>query len=248
MQRRNLLSLGVVGAAWVLAAPTSRAEERASAPAPKPWTGLYATVAVTNDYRFDGVSSSNREPTYQALFHLVLPKGLYVGTEVTGVNFFDRPRTSVEVDLYGGKHFALGRTDLNLEALIVTYPNKRAPGPDYGFAQGQAEVSRSFGAWSVRGSTAWTPQYSSHTGTAWHLRGGVAYAVAPWLKADVAAGRLVVARGVDRTHWDAGATASWRRWSLGVRYYGTSLKPARCYYTDWCEGGVSATLTYRLTP
>jgi uncharacterized protein (TIGR02001 family) len=240
--RRCGWAVGAVGAVLVVLATCGGARAEG-------WTGLYSTVTVTSDYRFDGVSSSNRQPTYQALFHLVLPDGAYAGALVSRVKFLDTPPTSVELDLYGGKHFALGKTDLNLEGLVVTFPDQNTGGPTYGMVQGQLEATRHLGrALTLKSSVAWSPQYGSHTGQAWHLRSAAAYALRPWLTVDAKAGWLTIARGVDRTHWDAGATATWKRWSLDVRYYATNLKPAQCYYTDWCAAGVSATVTYRLTP
>jgi uncharacterized protein (TIGR02001 family) len=211
-------------------------------------SGVYVAVTALSDYRYDGFSESNRRPTWQANVHCYRTDGFYGGVVFTGVNFTEHPPTTLEIDYYGGRHVALGAVDLNLELLYTSFPNKRVHGPSYDFVEPQIELSRSFSALTLKSQFAWTPAYSSDGGQAWHLKETAAYAVTPWLTVSGHLGRLWVARGKDRTHWDVGATATWRRLSLDARYGGTNLKPAQCYYTDWCAPGAAVVLTWRLLP
>ena len=61
-------------------------------------------------------------------------------------------------------------------------------------------------------------------------------------------GHQWVANGIDRSHWDIGATATWRQqWAFDLRYYGTDISAANCYGTNWCEAGVVAKITYQFS-
>ncbi|HEV2365816.1 MAG TPA: TorF family putative porin [Caulobacteraceae bacterium] len=208
---------------------------------------LYLAVSGLSDYRYDGSSQSDRSPTWQGNLHCWRADGWYAGAVLTAVDFGDQPPTTMEADLYGGRHVAVGANDLNLE-LLWTHFDKSAPGPSYDVFEPQAELTRAFGRLTVKGLVAWSPEGSDHTGRYWHLKGTVAYAVAPWLSFSGRLGRIWSERGQDRWHFDAGATASWKRLSLDARYGGTDLGPAQCYGTMWCAPGAYASVTWRLLP
>lgn len=89
------------------------------------WGYLDVAAKVMSDYRFHGFSESNRRPTLQGI-HWVAPGNWYLGTFASGVVFRDGS-TSYEIDLYGGHHFYFENNDLNLEALVFTFPDKAGP-------------------------------------------------------------------------------------------------------------------------
>src|SRR5688572_2731372 len=70
---------------------------------------LSGYVAVTSDYRFRGISQSDRDFAPQGSLNLVGPDGWYVGTWASTVDFdpTNSGNPHVEVDIYGGK-----KTDL----------------------------------------------------------------------------------------------------------------------------------------
>ena len=241
--RTHLLRLAL-GAA--LAAFAAEAQADPAAPSPKlgPCDAVWFAASATSDYRYDGFSESNREPTWQVNLHCWRTDGFYAGTELTGVNFEDHPRTGYEADFYAGKHIKLWASDLNLEVLFATFPSQRTGGPSYGFAEPSAELSHDFGKLKLSSLVGWSPNDSGNAGQAWHVRQTAAYALTDWLFVSGHLGRWWIARGVDRDHYDIGATTRWRHFSLDVRYGGTDLPLTRCYYTQWCAPGPSVTLTY----
>ena len=101
------------------------------------WRGVFAYVDWTSDYRFYGMSSSNREPIEQGGLHWLLPNNFYVGVFASGVRFQDFRNTSYETDFYGGRHFYFDSNDLNLELLYSVFPNQAGHAsykpPDYVF-------------------------------------------------------------------------------------------------------------------
>jgi uncharacterized protein (TIGR02001 family) len=221
------------------------------------WTGVYAYVDWTTDYRFYGASSSNRQPTLQGGLHWALPGNFYLGAFASGVRFEDFRNTSYEFDLYGGHHFYFDGNDLNLELLYSTFPNQaghafyRPPGyhfPTYNFGEASVELGRKLHSLSLSAKLLFSPAYGSGTGVMGGADGAASYAIRDWLTVDGRVGRQWIERGIDRTHWEAGTTATWRRrtqsLALDLRYYGTDLGRTQCYGTNWCGPGSVAKITY----
>lgn len=235
-----LAALLALGAAPALADPAT----------PKsPCDGVYLSAAALSDYRFDGLSESNRSPTWQVTGYCYRNDGYFVGTTLTGVNFEDTPRTPLEADWYGGRQFQWDGAKVTLEAFYAWFPVKRAPGPSYDIFEPQAEVSRSFKRLTLGALAGWETDISGG-GQEWHMKASAAYALTSWLSVNGHAGRFFAASGGDHDHdhWDIGAIAKWRRLSLDARYGGTDLPFAECYYTRWCEPGASASVTWRILP
>ncbi|HEY3800610.1 MAG TPA: TorF family putative porin [Caulobacteraceae bacterium] len=220
------------------------------AKAPKLCDGVYGAVSALTDYRFDGFSESNRAPTGQATFYCYRNDGWFVGTTVTGVDFLDAPRTPFEADWYAGRQLTLSKTwKLNLELLYASFPAKRAPGPSYDLVEPQAELIHTKGRLMVGAIAGWEDNVAGD-GQEWHAKTEASYQLAPWLSLSGHAGRFFAASGGDHDHdhWDVGATATWKRASLDLRYGGTDEPLDQCFYTDWCRPGAYATFTWRLAP
>ena len=215
---------------------------------PAPASGFDATLAALSDYRLDGVSESNRRPTWQANLTYWRASGLYAGFVLTGVDFQDTPRTPVELDLYAGQQIPIAGYDLNLQFVYITYPHRRSPGPSYDFIEPEADLAHTFKHLTLKGALAWSPSYTYGAGEAWSLKGAASYDITNWLQASGHVRRLWLSKAPSLTNWDVGATATWRRLSLDVRYGGTDLNSSQCYFTNWCALGASASLTYRLLP
>jgi uncharacterized protein (TIGR02001 family) len=215
---------------------------------------LAAYVDWTNDYRFTGVSESNRQPTPQGGLHLLAPDDFYAGVFVTGVRFNDYRNTSYETDFYGGKHFFFDNNDVNLELLYGLYPDS-AGRPTYlpagtviagyNFFESAASITHSFGALSLGAKVLVEPRPQSHGGLLWSLGGNASYTIRDWLKLSAEATNQWAERGPRGLNWDIGATASigWQ-WAFDLRYYATTTRRADCYNTDWCGPALVAKVTY----
>lgn len=241
----------VVGVSVLLAAATTPAEAQVP-----DWGLLYAELDWTTDYKFYGLSESNRQPTLQGVLHWVAPDNFYLGVFATGVRFKDFRNTSYEIDVYGGRHVYWDSNDLNLEFLWTQYPDASGhafyrPGfvfPTYNFFETSAQLDHKIGAATLTGKLVWSPSGSSHSGEIGSTNGGVAYAFNTWLGANIEAGHQWAAHGSDRSYWDAGTTALWQhseqRWSIDVRYYGTDVSDAHCFGTNWCEPEIVVKVGY----
>ena len=85
------------------------------AAAPAPDFVLSGVASVQSDYRFRGISQNSKEASPEATLTLTGPDGFYVSAWSAKTNWGGN-NPSFELDLYGGKHFDLGGTDLNLVA------------------------------------------------------------------------------------------------------------------------------------
>jgi uncharacterized protein (TIGR02001 family) len=241
----------VVGVAVATLVSTGRSACADPGPAPPRGlcSGLYLAATATSDYRYDGLSESNRSPTWQLNLHCFRTDGWYLGTQLAGVDFEEQPRpTRLEIDTYGGRHIPLAGNDLDLEVLYYAYPDKRSPGPTYDSFLLEGELSRKIGKLTLTGHVDWTPEGSGHTGPGWRVRATADYAPTSWFSITGNVGQIWSERGQDRAFGYFGAKATWRRLSLDARYWATDLKPSQCFFTDWCAPGLSVALTWRLLP
>src|SRR5665213_4177577 len=89
----------------------------------------------------------------------------------------------VEWDIYGGKHFDLGGTDLNVEAYEYAYPDaKLLPGQAAAsYFEGIFTITHAFGPLSLDAVYAISPQFTLGSGTGNYLEGQAAYTVTDWL-------------------------------------------------------------------
>jgi uncharacterized protein (TIGR02001 family) len=232
----------VHGAALVLALALAPASRSAGAELPGKF---YPSVSLTSDYRYNGVSYSGREPAPQASLHWLGPGGWYAGAWTSAVAFDDPGNTSIEGDLYAGRTFDFGGTRLGGEVLYTFFPDKTFRGPTYDFLQLKVRGSRSFDSLTLGALAAWTPEASYRSGTAWRVAVDAAYSFSGTLKTSATAGRRWIESGVDRTFWDAGVTATWRKLVLDVRYVDTNLDERECGSSRRCSATVVASLTLR---
>ncbi len=222
------------------------------------WGSVSAYVDVQSDYRFRGISQNDREFAPQASINWSAPDGFYVGTWVSKTNWGAvRPsggtnNPSIEVDIYGGKHFDLGGTDLNVEAYYYSYPDWNVGGGSAAsYFEGIFQLSHSFGSLSLTATGAISPQFSLGSGTGGYIEGTASYPLTDWLSISGNVGhQWVDAAPNDYTHFDLGMTATWHSWALDVRANGTDMNSVTCGFfmgtKNACTTGVVATLTYNV--
>jgi uncharacterized protein (TIGR02001 family) len=219
--------------------------------APAPDFTLSGYTAVQSDYRFRGISQNSKEFTPEASLNLAGPDGFYAGTWAAKVNWGGN-NPSYETDFYGGKHFDLGGTDLNVEAYYYAYPDANFPGTNASYYETIVQLTHAFGPLTFTVTGANSPEFALGTGTGWYVSGLASYAVTDWLSLSGTVGhQWVDAAPADYTHFDVGATATWHSWSLDARYAGTDIGAANCGFwigtgAGSCGGGFVATLTYNI--
>jgi uncharacterized protein (TIGR02001 family) len=210
-----------------------------------------AYVALQSDYRYRGISQNAKDITPEASLNWSAPMGFYAGTWVAKTNW-GGGNPSFEMDLYAGKHTDIYGTDLNIEAYYYSYPDANFGGTKASYYETIAQLSRSFGKLTLTATGAHSPEWSLSAGTGWYGAGTAAYALTDWLSLSGTLGHQWVKNAPsDYTHWDLGATATWKSWTLDVRYVDNDIKSGDCSNfwmgtTNACKGTAQVTLTYNI--
>ena len=207
---------------------------------------IYPSIGFATDYRYNGVSLSDREGAWQANVHWQR-QSVYAGVFASEVDFNDPSGTSYELDAYAGAALTRGQIEYAVEGLYAMFPEKNFSGPTYDFAQLKLRA-RYTGEAAVLGfSTSWIPEASFGTGEAWRVAAEFESRITDWLFGTANVGRRWIEIGADRTYWDAGFRLVVKRATLDVRYVATSLERANCgFNARACDPAIIATLNFKL--
>ena len=116
---------------------------------------LDGSVTLTTDYRFRGISQSDRSPAIQGTANVTHASGLYIGTFVSTIGRYVVDGADPEIDLYAGVKKTIGGTAFDAGLLYYWYPGTN------GFAgnsfEPYASASRTLGPVTARigGNIAW---------------------------------------------------------------------------------------------
>lgn len=105
-----------------LLAPLAASAQVAAPAAPAPdWT-ITGNAGLFSDYRFRGISQTNKEPAFQGGFDIAHSSGFYVGNWNSNIDsdFFNGG--NLEMDFYGGYKLPIGDTTLDFGVLHYFYP------------------------------------------------------------------------------------------------------------------------------
>jgi uncharacterized protein (TIGR02001 family) len=210
-------------------------------------------LAAESDYRYRGISQNNTSITPEGALNWTGPMGFYVGSWAAQVDWGGH-NPNVEWDIYGGKHFDLGGTDLNVEAYYYAYPDYESYGltDDASYFEIQTYLTHTFGKLTLTATGAYSPEWSLGLGDGWYGAGTASYPLTDWLTASATVGHQWV-QGIpnDYTHWDIGLTAVYKSFSLDVRYIGNDIEKSMA--GNWAvtnnatRDTVKANLTYNFT-
>ena len=245
--RMNKWTAGLFGImAMSSLAPLAHAEDAA-------WGPITGGATLTSDYRFRGISQSDRDAAVQGFLQYDHASGFFANVWASSIDFNDAPVDSnVEVDLTAGYNFKLG-PDTTGSGKVVYYwyadADIQAGDPEYNYWEIIGNVEHNFGRFSATGEIAYSPDYFAETGDAWALTGG---ANAPLmdtfmfftggLSASAHVGYQWIDDNINNTpdylFFDVGATAVWEQISFDVRWVDTDLDHGECFGTSNCQGGI----------
>ncbi len=255
MTNLKKLVLGAASLAGIIAAAPAFADD---AP-PAPTWGLTGTIDMQSDYKFRGISQGDRQPSAQGTVNLTGPEGFYAGTWLSSIDFTPGSGANpyLEMDLYAGKHTDLWGVDWNIEPYYYSYPAEKYPNaPQSDYFELINQFTKAFGPVTAQATWAWSPSFAFRTGNAHYLAGNLAYTVNDWLSVSGNLGhQWVGAAGAnasrDYTYADIGFTATYKMFSLDVRYSGTDLNNGQCQFymgtPHACSGDFIATVNYNFT-
>jgi uncharacterized protein (TIGR02001 family) len=220
------------------------------------WGPFTAGVTVTSDYRFRGISNSDRDAAFQPWIQYDHSSGVFANIWASTIDFNDTATydSSVEVDFTLGYNHKFGEnTTASIKAVYYWYADADTPPglTDYDYFELILGASHDFGRFSASAEVDWSPDYFLETDDAVSVTGGVEVPILDsfaffdgGLTASANVGYQWIDNNVlygtpDYFYYDIGATASWGIFSFDVRWQDTDLSRAQCYGgLDLCEGGI----------
>lgn len=211
-------------------------------------------VAIATDYRFRGISQTDRSPAIQGGFDLALDNGLYVGTWASNVTFSG---AAIEMDYYAGWSTDINDdTSLDVGVLWYNYPEDDSdPDLDYW------EVYGSVGLFGGTVGLNYSPDYFAETGDFWYLYGDYSIPLGEAFSLDLHVGWNYFAddfsafivpplgedAGDDYFDYSIGVSTSAFGLDFAVNYVGTDLDEDTCFSgTKLCKDSVVASVSKSL--
>ena len=146
---RHLTNALLASAALFAAVPAFAQDAPAS-----PFT-ITGGATLTSDYRFRGISQTNKRFAVQGTLGVAHSSGLYVGTWGSSIDDYVANGGDQEIDLYGGYKKTFNGTTMDVGLLYYYYPGSGGINSD--FFEPYANLSHSFGPLGVKvgGNFAW---------------------------------------------------------------------------------------------
>jgi uncharacterized protein (TIGR02001 family) len=128
-----------------LAQTAAPAAAPAAAKAPEPDYTLSGNLGIFSDYRFRGVSQTNKLPAIQGGVDLALKNGLYLGNWNSNVDSKMYNGASIEMDFYGGYKATFGDFGLDVGGIYYYYPGTGADPTGWNVKNGELYIGGSWG-------------------------------------------------------------------------------------------------------
>ena len=208
----KLASMSVAISAIAISAPAFAQEAAEEATGPVTLTG---GVAVVSDYRFRGVSLSDKEFAVQPYLTVKHESGLYVGTWAS--NLADNAGDDVEVDLYAG--FAGGEeVTYDIGATYYVYPGVSS----FNYLEFTGKLGSTVGPATVGVQLSYVPS-QDNTGDNDNIYFGTNAAIAIPNSPISIVGTMGIEDGAftagsEKVDWSLGLTAAVSGFTLGVSY------------------------------
>jgi uncharacterized protein (TIGR02001 family) len=218
---------------------------------------INGTATVVSDYRFRGISQTDKTPALQGSITVTHESGFYAsvwGSSVRGY-VVATGNTSQELDLILGFKKTFGGTTFDAGLLYYVYP-KSGPG-NTNFAEPYVAVSQAIGPVTAKATVAYAPKQKALAldqispsndnvylagdfslavpNTPLGLTAHIGHSIGPsWL--------ATTGRGNSYTDWGLGATLTFKALTAGIQYVDTNTTFGTPSGKDAAKGGVVATL------
>jgi uncharacterized protein (TIGR02001 family) len=230
---KNCTFYALALAASSVAAP-SFAQDTAAVEAPASAFTLNGGAAVVSDYRFRGISQTNRKPAVQGSITLGHSSGFYATVWGSSIDDYVAAGSDQEIDLVAGYKTTFGSTTVDVGATYYYYPGAEAVFSDYDsdFIEPYIAVTQSFGAVSAKVLAAYAPKQNAlsigdgredNLYLAADLSGTIPntpVAVTAHIGRSIGPSFLTI--GKSYTDWSLGAAYTWKNLTAGVSYVDTN--------------------------
>ena len=211
---------------------------------------ISGNVALATDYRFRGISQTQRDPAIQGGFDLGVDSGFYVGTWASNVSFTDG---GTEIDVYAGWGTDVSENvAIDIGVLYYGYPSD--PDADY------VEIYGSVGFFGATLGLHYSPEYTYDTDDYFYLYGEYSLPLGDMLTLDAhvalnqfknseALGSFLGATDPGKNYIDysLSATIPIAGVDFTLAWVGTDIDREDCFGgTKDCKGNVVATISKSL--
>lgn len=226
-----LKTILAAGAAMLATAPAFAEDAPASA------FTVTGGATLTSDYRFRGLSQTNRRFAVQGTFGVSHSSGFYVGTWGSSIDDYVESGGDAEVDLYAGYRKTISGTTVDGGVLYYYYPGSGQNGSvNSDFFEPYINASHTFGPVGVKvgGNFSWKQHGLGIPNTPGNSRGEGAYAYGELSGAIPKTGvtltghlghsfvRNYLTFGTHYTDWSVTAAYTWKALTFSAAYVDTN--------------------------
>lgn len=222
--RKSILGLSAVALA-ALSVPALAQDEPTSA------ITVTGNAAVVSDYRFRGISQTDKRFALQGGITVTHESGFYVSTWGSSIDDYVAAGSDQELDLIAGYSKTIGAATVDVGVLYYYYPGSGGANTD--FVEPYASVKGTFGPATAKLSAAYAPK-----SRALSVDGGLTREDNLYVAGDLSAsipntplgvsahlghsfGPSYLTIGKEYTDWNIGATYTWSHLTFGVSYVDT---------------------------
>jgi len=225
MLKRNVLSAAIALASLAGVAVEAQAD-------------ISANAALVSDYRFRGISQSNKNPAIQGGFDYAFENGFYLGTWGSTVDFDSTEdfNGSLELDVYGGWGTEVGaNSNIDIGYIYYAYP-----GDDAGADGDYQEFYVNYGWRDLSLGVAYSDDYYGSSGPFWYLQANYDWSFVENWALSLHVGYNDFADDVFLSsdkgyYWDYSVGVTWSvvGVDLGLAWVGTNLNKEDVFGTSW---------------
>lgn len=189
-------------------------------------------ATLVSDYRFRGISQTDKEPAVQGTFTIAQASGLYASWWASSIDDYIANGAEAENDLIAGYQKSFGPTTVNAGVLYYWYPGNHGATTD--FFEPFASVAEAFGPVTAKATVNYAPkQKALSVGNGsednLYLAGDISYAI-PKSPLSLTGhfghtwGPSYLSIGDEYSDWNLGATFTHGPLSASLLYVDTSKK------------------------
>ena len=222
--RKSILGLSAVALA-ALSVPALAQDEAT------PALTVTGNAAVVSDYRFRGISQTDKRFALQGGITVTHESGFYVSTWGSSIDDYVAAGSDQELDLIAGYSKTIGAATVDVGVLYYYYPGSGGANTD--FVEPYASIKGTFGPATAKLSAAYAPK-----SRALSVDGGLTREDNLYVAGDLSAsvpntplgvsahlghsfGPSYLTIGDEYTDWSIGATYTWSHLTFGVSYVDT---------------------------
>jgi uncharacterized protein (TIGR02001 family) len=194
---------------------------------------ISGNVALTTDYRFRGISQTDRNPAVQGGFDWAHDSGFYLGTWGSNIAFAG----SLELDYYGG--YAGNITDNVAFDVGTAYYDYPGGGGNIEYWEFYGGLSGDLGPVSLSGTVYYSPDFFDKTGKAWYTDLGGSYSLPAEFTLNAHYGYQTIDKGNrfginsdNYSDWSIGVSRSFMDLDFDLSYMDTDIDRSDCFGGD----------------